>query len=362
MVVAAPSRTRSEPSAPPPSATASRARARRAARARPPPRARGTPPRRAGRRAPRSAPEPRSSSRVGVERRPRVAASRAADVLPAPMKPTKTRAAAPPPDALPVAVHGLEHVVDVVAAELRAVGVGEHEGDHRLPHDAGGRHGARVGALAQRLGRLVRGDVDRPQRLRQRRERLHRRADDERLARRHPALQAAGVVRLAVEAARSSWKISSCACEPGAAARSKPSPNSTPLHGLDRAQRAGEAAVEALLPADVRAEARARGRTPTTSKTPPIDSFALRWTLMWSTIARLALAVQAADGVVVDAVEVLERERLVARGREDGADLHRRASAPRRRARAGTPWRARRRPRARRSRGRSRARGRCARR
>ena len=47
------------------------------------------------------------------------------------------------------------HVVDVVAAELRAVGVGEHERDHRLADDAGRRHRAGVRALAQRLRRAA---------------------------------------------------------------------------------------------------------------------------------------------------------------------------------------------------------------
>ena len=60
-----------------------------------------------------------------------------------------------------------------------------------------------------------------------------------------------------------------------------------------------------------------------TSKTPPIDSLALRCALMCSTIARLASAVEAADGVVVDALEVRDGQR---RGRAPAratvADLH----------------------------------------
>src|SRR6478672_2914321 len=150
------------------------------------------------------------------------AASRAARDLPAPMKPMKTRAgfsaatrcaprtstpqlgrASPSPPADPLAVprHGLEHVVDVVAAELLAVGAGQDEGDHGLPHDAGRRDSGRVGALAQGVSGLVRGEVDRAQRLGQRGQRLHRRAHDDRLAGGHAALEAPGVVGLAVEAA-----------------------------------------------------------------------------------------------------------------------------------------------------------------
>src|SRR5690348_14749363 len=112
------------------------------------------------------------------------AASRAARDLPAPMKPMKTRAGfsaatrcaphtsapqldraspSPPADPLLVPRHGLEHVVDVVATELLAVGAGQDQGDHRLPHHAGGRDRGGVGALAQRVGGLVRGDVHRAQ-------------------------------------------------------------------------------------------------------------------------------------------------------------------------------------------------------
>ncbi len=52
-------------------------------------------------------------------------------------------------------------VVDVVAAELLPVGVGEHERHHRLADHAGRRHRARVGPLAQRL-RPARGSRCRP--------------------------------------------------------------------------------------------------------------------------------------------------------------------------------------------------------
>src|SRR3954464_3874578 len=56
-------------------------------------------------------------------------------------------------------------------------------------------------ARGRRLGGRGRGDVDGAQRLRERRERLHRGAHHERLAGRHAALEAAGAVRLAGQAA-----------------------------------------------------------------------------------------------------------------------------------------------------------------
>ena len=75
------------------------------------------------------------------------AALRAAVVLPAPMKPMQTIGAAgsrlalrtAPSDPLLVGAQRGADVVDVVAAELPPVGVGEHERDHRLADHAGGR-------------------------------------------------------------------------------------------------------------------------------------------------------------------------------------------------------------------------------
>ena len=52
----------------------------------------------------------------------------------------------------------------MIAPGLLAVRRGQDQGDHRLGHHAGGGHGARIGALAQRLGGLLGGEFDRPQR------------------------------------------------------------------------------------------------------------------------------------------------------------------------------------------------------
>src|SRR5215218_10035565 len=131
-----------------------------------------------------------SSRSVSTARTPRAAAAaRAPVVLPAPMKPMKTntgefrpsvigqsapsadvgegaaadlRATLPlPPDALLIRRERAANIVDVVAAELVAVGAGEHDRQHRLAHDASRGDDAGVGALAQRLRRLLGGDVDR---------------------------------------------------------------------------------------------------------------------------------------------------------------------------------------------------------
>src|SRR3989475_4689794 len=67
--------------------------------------------------------------------------------------------------------------------------------------DAGGGHGADVAPLDDRVHRLLRGEVHRLERRAEGRERLHRGPDDDRLAVRHSALEAAGVVRLALEPA-----------------------------------------------------------------------------------------------------------------------------------------------------------------
>ena len=92
---------------------------------------------------------------VGVAARRRGAPPGPRVDLPAPMKPMRTSgfSAAATRSAPGRRATAAQHVVDVVAAELLAVGVGQHEGDHRLAHDPGGRHRAGVGALAQRLRR-----------------------------------------------------------------------------------------------------------------------------------------------------------------------------------------------------------------
>jgi hypothetical protein len=89
----------------------------------------------------------------------------------------------------------------VIAAELAPVGVREHQRNHRLADHPGRRHGARVGALAQSLRRLMGLGVDRAQGLGEGGQRLHRAANDQRGAGGHPALQTARTIRLAVVAA-----------------------------------------------------------------------------------------------------------------------------------------------------------------
>ena len=88
-----------------------------------------------------------------------------------------------------------------VAAELLEHRVREHERDHRLGDDAGGRDRADVGALVVRRSGLARRHVDGAQRVRHRRDRLHAGAHAQHGARGHAALGAAGPVALAVDGA-----------------------------------------------------------------------------------------------------------------------------------------------------------------
>src|SRR3954470_1164301 len=226
-----------------------------------------------------------------------------------------------PPDPLLVAAERLADVLDVVAAELRAVCRGEDERDHRLPHHAGRRHDGGVGALAQRLGRLAGGDVDRAQRLRQRRQRLHRRAHDERLSGRHAALETAGSVRLAVEAALTLVEDLVVRLRAGAARDVEAVAERDALARLDRAQRAGEAPVEALLPAHVRADA---GHDAERDHLEHAADRLVRLAELVDVLDHRAarVAVQATDGVVVDALEVGRLQRAVGPRRVDGPDLH----------------------------------------
>jgi hypothetical protein len=165
------------------------------------------------------------------------------------MKPAKTSARSISGDA-----HGREDVVDVVAAELAAIRVGEYEGHHRLAHHPGGGHGGGVGALAQGLGRLLGLGVDRAQWLGQGRERLHGHPGHERLARGHATLEAARAVGLAVVAAFVGEEDLVVGLRAVGAGEVEALPEPNRLHGLDRHERAGQAAVQALLPGDVAAQ------------------------------------------------------------------------------------------------------------
>jgi hypothetical protein len=80
----------------------------------------------------------------------------------------------------------------------------------------------------ERLGRLAGREVDRLQRLHQRRQRFHRRPDDDLLAVRDARLDPAGAVRLAVEALLVAVDLV-VRLEPRIPASAKPSPISTPF-------------------------------------------------------------------------------------------------------------------------------------
>ena len=96
--------------------------------------------------------------------------------------------------------------------------------------------------------------VDRAQRLRQRRKRLHRGAHDERLAGRHAALEPAGVVRLANVAALVVPEDLVVRLRADATGELEAVADRDALHRVDRHHRPREAAVEAVVPRRVRAE------------------------------------------------------------------------------------------------------------
>src|SRR4051794_12703059 len=130
---------------------------------------------------------------------PHRCASRAPTVdLPEPGAPTSTRAAvtasspgrqrqAAGGDAVEEGAPVPAGLGDRVATELLDGRVGQHERGHGLGHDAGGGHGADVGTLVVRDGRLAGGGVDGAQRARDRGDRLHGGAHAQDLARAHAA-------------------------------------------------------------------------------------------------------------------------------------------------------------------------------
>ena len=99
---------------------------------------------------------------------------------------------------------------------------------------------------------FARLEIDRAQRLHQRRQRLHRRAHDDVLPVRDAGLDAARVVRLADEAGHD-LVVRLRAAELG---QREAVADLDAFHGLDRHQRGGEPSVEPRLPRRVRAEPR----------------------------------------------------------------------------------------------------------
>src|SRR5439155_12946240 len=94
-----------------------------------------------------------------------------------------------------------EKVAERVAAQRAPRGPGKLPRDAGLRDDGERLYGRRIAALDERLRRLTSLEVDGRERLHQRRQRFHRRADDDLLAVRAPALDAARVVGLPVQAA-----------------------------------------------------------------------------------------------------------------------------------------------------------------
>ena len=147
----------------------------------------------------------------------------------------------------------------------------------------------------------------------------------------------------------------------GCPARPKPSPRPTPLiawieHSAPAMRPSRRSSHETCEPRP--------GTSPKaiTSKTPPSDSLALRWTLMCSTIARLVWPSRQRTGSIVDHLERGHCQRGRRRRRVDRADLHDVRADLDAERRAGTCARVPRRRRAPPSRARWRARARCARR
>ena len=129
---------------------------------------------------------------------------------------------------------------------------GELPGDRRLGDDRERLDGGHVRALDERLRRLAGLEVDRAERLHQRRQRLHRGADDDLLAVRDAGLDAARVVRVA--AAVGADLVVRLGAEQ--AGQREAVADLDTLHGLDPHQRDGEPCVEAVLLRRVRAEPR----------------------------------------------------------------------------------------------------------
>src|SRR6185295_12225565 len=152
---------------------------------------------------------------------------------------------------LPVGLEALLRLLEGVAAELREEDAGDLEGDDRLADHAGGGDDADVRALVERRRLLLRREVDGLHRLAQRGDRLAGRADDDRLAVGHAALDAAGVVAGPRDLAALAQHDLVVHLRAAAPRRLEAQADLDRLDRLDRHQRAREGAVELVLPAGV---------------------------------------------------------------------------------------------------------------
>ena len=146
------------------------------------------------------------------------------------------------------------HLVDAVAAELLDHGRGDLEGHSGLGHHAGRRNGADVGALDARLEGLLAHHVHGAERLLERGDGLHGRAQHDGLAVAHAALDAAGHVRLAEEPC---FLVPEDLVVHLGARFVRHAESGTDLDALDRLdahERCGEPAVELPVPVHVAAE------------------------------------------------------------------------------------------------------------
>ena len=160
--------------------------------------------------------------------------------------------------------HAADEVAERVAAELLARGAGELPRDRGLGDDRERLDGGDVAPLDERLGRLAGREVDGAERLHERRQRLHRGADDDLLAVRDAGLDPAGAVRGAALVG-ADLVVRLRAAQAG---EREAVADLDALHRLDPHHRRGEARVEAVLlaartsrgPAGRRSRAPRRGR------------------------------------------------------------------------------------------------------
>src|ERR1019366_1001933 len=138
------------------------------------------------------------------------ATARPAVVFPAPGKPTRIKcgfagsamsAAETGRDVRKVGIVVAPEFGEGVTAELLDECIGKYERGHRLGDDTHRRHGGHVAAFGGRFGARAGLRVDRAQRSHQGADGLHRDANDEWLAGRHPTLETAGAVRLSAHVA-----------------------------------------------------------------------------------------------------------------------------------------------------------------